>query len=178
MSNTPKTHNNTRVRAFLAGYVSMQELCEDYPPIDDIISGILELKTEGVTSTRTLSRQVLFHILQQCRTIDLSSVKGTTRVPYAYTTLAAYAALARVASKAVERFTDALAEGKAALSLGRARAALDAPYADELAVAVAASSPWKPDFKIPTYIKGLEGDGSTGLPLSENFGLAHLLELA
>lgn len=178
MSNTPKTHNNTRVRAFLAGYVSVHELCEDYPAIDDIFSGTLELKTAGVTSTRSLSRQVLFHILQQCRTIDVSSVKGAARLPYAYTTLAAYAALARVTSKAIERFTETLDTRKAALSRGRARAASDAPYADELAVAVAASRPWKPDSKIPTYRESPEGDGSTGLSLLRNFALAQLLEPA
>ena len=89
--NVPKVHDNRKVRALLDGYVSCQELCEDYPALDDIFSGVLELKTQGDTSTRSLSRQVLFHILQQCRTIDVSSVKGATRLPYAYTTIAAYA---------------------------------------------------------------------------------------
>ena len=175
--NVPKVHNNTRARAFLAGYLSVQELCEDYPAIDDIFSGILELKTAGATSTRSLSRQVLFHILQQCRTIDVSSVKVATRLPYAYTTIAAYAALARVASKAIERFTATLSERKAALSLGRARKAIDAPYADELAVAVAASRKWRPDSIIPTYKKGSDGDSRSGLSLIRSFALAGLLQL-
>ena len=171
-------HNNRKVQAFLDGYVSCHEACEDYPPLDDIFSGVLELKTEGVTSTRSLSRQVLFHLLQQCPTIDVSFIKAATRLPYAYTTIAAYAALARVASKAIEGFIETLSEKKAALSLGRARNAIDAPYADELALAVAASRPWKPDSKIPTYIKGSEGDGSTGLSLLRKFAMAQLLEPA
>jgi hypothetical protein len=156
----------------------VHELCEDYPQIDDIFSGVLELRTAGDTSTRSLSRQVLFHILQQCRTIDVSSIRGATRTPYAYTTLAAYAALARVASKAIEAFIETFADRNAALSLGRARVAIDAPYADELAVAVASARPWKPDSKIPTYIQGVEGDGSTGLALLRSFALARLLEPA
>ena len=44
--NVPKVHDNRKVRAFLDGYVSCQEACEDYPALDDIFSGVLELKTE------------------------------------------------------------------------------------------------------------------------------------
>ena len=176
MSNVPKTHNNAKVQQFLDGYVSVHELCEDYSPIDDIFSGVLELKTAGITSTRSLSRQVLFHILQQCRTIDVSSIKGMTRVPYAYRTLAAYASLARVASKAIERFAETLSDKTTAMSLGRSRVAIDAPYADELALAVAASRPWKPDSKIATYVEGSEEDGSDGLSTLKRYALAKLLE--
>ena len=177
MSAPCKTHDNTRVLAFLDGYVSVHELCEDYPPMDDIFTGVLELKTGGVTSTRTLSRQVLFHILQQCQTIDVSSVKGATRLPYAYTTIAAYALLARVASKAIEGFIEKLTVKKASRSLGCARVAIDAPYADELAVAVAACRPWVPSRVIPTY-KEVERDGSCGLTLLKTFARAQLLETA
>ena len=174
--NVPKVHDNRKVRSFLDGYVSCHEACEDYPALDDIFSGVLELKTEGVTSTRSLSRQVLFHLLQQCRTIDVSSVKAATRLPYAYRTLLAYASLARVASKAIEGFIETLSEKKAALSLGQARNAIDAPYADELALAVAASRPWKPDSKTATYRRGSEGDNLGGLSLLRSFALAGLLQ--
>ena len=174
--NVPKVHDNRKVRSFLDGYVSCQELCEDYPPLDDIFSGVLELKTQGDTSTRSLSRQVLFHILQQCRTIDVSSVKTATRLPYAYRTLLAYAGIARVASKAIERFSDGLLNRTAVVSLGRCRRAIDAPYADELALAVAASRTWRPDSKTVTYIEGPDGDSPGGLSLLRSFALAGLLQ--
>ena len=183
MSRPPNVHDNRKVRSFLEGYVSARELCEDYPAIDDILSGALELKTEGDTSTRSLSRQVLFHILQQCPTIDVSSIKAATRVPYAYNTLAAYAAVARVVSKAIERFIDNLADRKAVQSLGRARTAIDRPYADDLALAVSASRPWRPpgvrqaDPILLTYIQAPEdGDSLTGLALLKRFAQAQLLE--
>jgi hypothetical protein len=178
LNNVPKSHDNTRTRDFLTGYLSVHELCEDHPPIDDIFSGVLALRTAGVTSTRSLSRQVLFHILQQCKAINVSSVTASTLVPYAYRTLTAYASLARVASKAIAGFIETLGEGKAELSLGCARAVIDAPYADELARAVAASLEWKPAFKTATYKEHPGEDDFSGLALLRGFAQAELLELA
>lgn len=118
------------VQTFLSSYYHVSELCEEFPPVDDIFSGVLELKTPGVTSTRSLSRQVLFHILQWCPVIDVDTVNTATNGQYAYTTAAGYAALARVASKALERF---IARLPVRTTTKDERAALDAPYMAELA---------------------------------------------
>ena len=130
--NTPKMHDNTKVQAFLFNHYYVTELCETFPQIDDIFSGILELKTPGDTSTRSLSRTVLFHILQWCPVIDVASIERVTHGRYAYRSLAGYAASARVASKAVERFIDTLPGGRREMSTKQAQEAIDAPHMAEL----------------------------------------------
>ena len=125
-------HNNTKVQAFLSNHYHATELCKTFPQIDDIFSGILELKTSGDTSTRALSRKVLFHILQWCPVIDVASIERVTNGKYAYRSLASYATLARVASKALERFIDRLPEGRREMTRKQAQEALDAPHMAEL----------------------------------------------
>jgi hypothetical protein len=127
-------HDNIRVQRFLGSYLRAFELYEDHPQIDDILSGTLVLKTEGKSSTRTLSRSTLFHILQRCRNITVKAADEATTGQYAYSTLAEYAALARVASKAIEGYLDTLPP-RPKRTLQQCRRALDAPYRAELVAA-------------------------------------------
>jgi hypothetical protein len=126
--NKPKSCDNSAVARFLEGYYSAADICEDFPEVDDIFSGVLALRTEGVTSTRALSRQVLFHILRQCETIDVDSVNAATNELYAYRSLAGYAAIARVASKAMGRFVRAVEANCGVVSVAQQRRDIDAPY--------------------------------------------------
>jgi hypothetical protein len=129
VSNTPKAHDNSQVQAFLDGFCTVSELCREYPEMDDILSGVLALKTSGNTATRTLSRQVLFHLLQHCETITVASLNDATCERYAYNTLAGYSALARVASKAIAGCIDRHYQGhEQGMNLAEARRELDAPF--------------------------------------------------
>lgn len=101
--NRPKMHDNRAVSERLRGYLVAGELCEDVPGADDIIAGVLEFKTPGDTATRTLSRQTLFHVVQQCPVITVEAVAQVTNGRFAERTCRAYAAAARVASKALAR---------------------------------------------------------------------------
>lgn len=130
--NTPKTHNNSTVQAFLSNYYTVTELCDTFFSIDDIVSGVLELKTPGDSSTRTLSRKLLFHILRWCPMIDVASIEKLTRGRYSYNSLAGYATVARVASKAIESFIGSLPKRPQGLTLKQEREAIDAPYRAEL----------------------------------------------
>lgn len=120
------------MQAFLTAYLEVSELCECHPRIDDIFSGALELRTAADTATRALSRQVLFHILQQCPRIDVASLNAATRGRYAYRSLAGYAAVARVVSKSLEAFIGRLPAVAHQLTVKRAQQALDAPHAEAL----------------------------------------------
>jgi hypothetical protein len=130
--NVPKIHSSHRTQALLDTYSTAAELCEDLPAIDDILSGALELKTAGNTSTRSLSRQTLFLILQRCPTIDVDSINKATHGRYAYRSLASYAAAARVASKAIEGLIRRAGPQATRLNIRQERARLDAPYHAEL----------------------------------------------
>lgn len=125
-------HDNTQVQRFLAGYYCVSELCEDYREVDDIFSGVLELKTQGDTATRSLSRQQLFHILQWCPVITATAVNRATNARHASRTVEKYAALARVASKALEGFLRKLPKGARKVSVKDSRDAVDGPYHEEL----------------------------------------------
>lgn len=130
--NIPKSQDSRTVVDFLGGYLTAGGACGEHPEIDDILSGTLELKPAGSTSTRTMSRQVLFHVLQQCQTIDVASINRATNGRYAYSTEAAYAALARVASTAIGRFIERLPKAAVEPSIKGLREAIDAPYHEEL----------------------------------------------
>jgi hypothetical protein len=131
VSNVRKVADNSKVSDFLDGYFSAGELCREFGRIDDIFSGVLELKTARDTATRSLSRQVLFRILQSCQSIDVASINDMTNGRYAYSTLASYAALARVASKAIERLIAATVPAFE-IRTTEARRLIDAPYSKEL----------------------------------------------
>mgnify|MGYP003383582924 CR=1 FL=1 len=130
--NKPKQYDNAKVSHFLGGFYHSSQLCEEYPQIDNIFSGVLELRTAGDTATRALSRQTLFHVLQWCPVIDVEAINEVTNRQYAYPTLTRYAALARVASKALGRFIEQLPTEGRATTVKQAQQALDAPYLAEL----------------------------------------------
>ena len=127
-------HDNARVRRFLSNYFCVSELCEGYPKFDDIFSGALSLKTTGKSSTRTLSRSTLFHMLQHCRVVSTKNIHTATNRRYAYSTLAEYAACARVVSKAIESYVAALPP-RPEDTTAQSRRELDAPYMAQLAAA-------------------------------------------
>lgn len=125
--NRPKTLDNRDVRAFLEDFYCASDACECCPELDDIFSGVLALKTAGDTSTRSLSRQVLFHVLQWCDSIDVASISEATQATYAPRTMERYAAVARVASRAIRRV---ILKGTTRRdSAGLARRELDAEFA-------------------------------------------------
>jgi hypothetical protein len=125
-------HDNRHVQQFLSTFYSVTELCEHHRRADDIFSGVLELKTAGDTSTRSISRQQLFHILQWCPEITVRAVLEVTRGRLARQTAERYAALARVASNALERFIRRLPEGPGKRTARQSRDALDGPFFAEL----------------------------------------------
>ena len=130
--NQPKSHDNSIVSDFLSGYFHAGDVCERHPQVDDIFSGALGLKTPGNSATRTLSRKVLFQILQSCQVIDVESISQVTCRQYKYSTVAVYSATARVISKALHRFIMGLPLNPEAVSVREARDAIDAPYRPEL----------------------------------------------
>lgn len=125
-------HDNLPIHEFLFGFYSVGELCAHFPQVDHILTGVLELKTAGDTSVRTLSRSTLFHILQWCPTIDVASINTATNGRYAYNTVAGYAATARVASKALRRFIEELPPTASRMTIKEAQQSVDAPHHEEL----------------------------------------------
>ena len=119
----PTTHENGAVAAFLAGYFNGAEACGEHPWLDDIMTGVVVLKTEGDTGTRPLSRKVLFSLLQRCEVISTVGV-GTVLAGRAKArTVDRYAAAARVASKAI---TARLPTVQVRAGIREARAVVDA----------------------------------------------------
>ncbi len=109
MADKPKTRDNGAVSAFLGEFLTAGELIEAHPRTDDIITGVLEARTAGDTADCTLSRRVLFHVLQQCPAISVEHIAAVTVNPktggrYGESTLRKYAAAARVASRELTRF--------------------------------------------------------------------------
>lgn len=101
--NKPKTKDNREVCERLWSYPRFSDLCEVVPTADDVFSAVLAAKTAGDSSTRSLSRKVLFHVLQACPVISAAAVADATRGIYSERTCRAYAAAAGVASVALRR---------------------------------------------------------------------------
>lgn len=135
MSRPPTLHDNTAVCAYLADLHSAWELEEAMPEAGDIFTGALALKTSRCTSTRTLSRKMLFRILRRCEAITAKAIEHATSQRYAPRTVDAYAALARVVSKALEGVISKQPEGPRRPTLKDAQDMLDAPYVSELRAA-------------------------------------------
>lgn len=112
--NKPKHLDNRTVSEFLQPYLTCAELVDDYPRMDDIFSGALAAKTPGDSSTRTLSRGTLFHVLRACADITTAEVERVTHGRYKPSTLAAYAGRARLASLAIARYVEHLPPSSAA----------------------------------------------------------------
>jgi hypothetical protein len=110
--------------AFLTGYFSAAEACQEHSWLDDILAGVVVLKTAGDTGTRPLSRKVLFCLLQRCEvvsTLEVGTVLAGRAKPR---TVERYAAAARVASKAI---TIHLPTVRSCAGIREARTAIDAP---------------------------------------------------
>lgn len=130
--NKPKAYDNGAVQSFINNYYSAGELCRELPLVDDILSGVMSLKTAGNTATRSLSRKTLFHILQTCPVVDVEAISRVTGGRYAYSTVAEYASLARVTSRALAAVIPTLPKRHSGNSSSQARLELDAPYLMEL----------------------------------------------
>lgn len=106
--NVPKTHDNRQVSQFLQPYLTHSEAIFDFHWIDNILFGALAARTEGDTATRSLKKSTLFQILRNCQTISTQTICAATNGRYKDGTVAAYAARARVASKAIQMHLDRL----------------------------------------------------------------------
>ena len=125
-------HDNSRVQAFVGYFDNAHDLTETMPRLDDVITGITYLQTEGQASTRPLSKQMLFRALQRCQTIDTLSVAVALGREYSRAAIARYTAIARVASKAIERLLDTHPTWEPiAVQLRESRNELDRPYFQE-----------------------------------------------
>lgn len=132
----PTTHPNGSVTVFLAGYFSAAEACEELSWLDDILAGVVWLKTDGDSGTRPLSLKVLFCVLQRCEVISTSGVGAVLAGRARPRTVERYAAAARVASKAIAA---RLASVKLRPGIREARNAVDAEAMPGAAKAEAAS---------------------------------------
>lgn len=104
--NKPKHLDNRTVSNFLQPYLTCAELIDDHPRMDDVFSGALAAKSAGDSSTRTLSRGTLFHVLRACTDITTAEVERVTHGRYKPSTVAAYAGRARLASLAIARYVE------------------------------------------------------------------------
>lgn len=118
MSRPPKTYDNKEVSVFLSEFYKESDLCEAYPPLDDIFAGLLNARTPGDTATRSLSRSTLFQILSLCPVIDSAAVFELTKGKLAKRTVTAYASLARTASLFIRQFMGRLPSSDEVLSYG------------------------------------------------------------
>lgn len=122
-------HDNVRVRAFLCRFASLIDLTEEVPELDDVLTGIAHLQTEGQCSSRPLSKRMLFRALQACDVISTDAIAGALGRDYSRATLGRYTAHARAASKAIERLLRLRPDWEAAAGgLRAARDELDAPF--------------------------------------------------
>jgi hypothetical protein len=131
--NATKRHDNRRVSAFVAVFDTVSELCEEFPAVADILTGVSWLKSPGDTATRPLSRAVLFHVLARCEVITTEATARATNGRYKRACVERYAAHARAASKALALLLDrAPALELRTAALAAERQALDAPYQAQL----------------------------------------------
>ena len=102
------------------------------PRLDDAITGITHLQSEGQASTRPLSKPMLFRALKRCKTIDTASVAVALGREYSLATVKRYTAVARVASKAIDRLLDMHTSWETiAIQLKESREEIDRPYFQE-----------------------------------------------
>lgn len=107
----PIRFDNRRVHRFLNLFESSLEVYETHPRIDDVMEGVIHLQTDGEAHTRPLSRFTLYGVLHGCEVIDTGEVgRVLEKLPKAgksTSTVARYAAAARVSAKAIVRLLDA-----------------------------------------------------------------------
>lgn len=102
MGNATKTHDNRTVRAFLEPVSLLHHAYEDHPWLAHILEGVVWLKSPGDTGTRPLRCSLVYQLLSMCDVISTEAVHEMTGSRYSAQSAARYAAIARVASKAVE----------------------------------------------------------------------------
>ena len=108
-----RTYDNRRVRAVLVAWHTAASCgadeVDDQPPLDDvswlddILTGVSRLQTEGQKSTRPLDRGLILRVLLRCEVINCGSVAQAIARDYGRSQVDRYAAAARVASTAIER---------------------------------------------------------------------------
>lgn len=124
--------DNRRVQAFIHCFDTARDLAEAMPRLDDAITGITHLQTEGQASTRPLSKLMLFRALQRCPAIDTASVAVALGREYSLATVKRYTAIARVASKAIDRLLDLHPSWETiAIQIKESREEIDRPYFQE-----------------------------------------------
>jgi len=137
-----KVQDNRTVHAFASNFWNATDMTQVYPGTDDILSGVLALKTDGDSATRSLSRTCLFHILSNLDSISVREVQALLRSNYSERTVQKYTEAARVASKGLASFAGTLtaeqADKKHSSRLAEMRA-IGAPYAADAAKAEALS---------------------------------------
>ncbi len=137
-----KHQDNTTVRTFTRCFWNASDMIETYPKTDDILSGVLALKTERDTATRSLSRTHLFKILSILPRITAHDVGVLLGSRYNERTCQKYAAAASTASRAIAAYLSTLTEVQTARKCDSRLAhmqALDAPCRADAAQAEARS---------------------------------------
>jgi hypothetical protein len=138
-----KQHNNTAVGLFVRCFWNASDMIEMYPKTDDILSGVLALKSERDTATRSLSRSHLFKILGVLPRISAHDVRVVLGARYNERTCQKYAAAACTASKALASYISTMTEVQAARKYNSRLAhmqAMDAPYRADATKAEALSA--------------------------------------
>jgi hypothetical protein len=126
-------HDNRRVKALTLCFDTGTDLCEALPQLDDVLTGITYLQSEGQASTRPLSKRLLLRVLQRSDTISTQCVSVALGRDYSAAAIARYTAVARAASKAIDRLLDQYPSWEAtAFQLKERRGELDKPYLLEL----------------------------------------------
>jgi len=95
-------HDNSRVQELMVNFDFISNLAEVLPRLDDVLTGMTHLQTEGQASTRPLSKKKLFRVLRSCPVISTAEVALSIGRSYSRATVARYALHARAASKVVE----------------------------------------------------------------------------
>lgn len=99
-------HDNRRVQRFCRKFNSVFEMLEEFPELDDVLTGIAHLQSAAQGSTRSLSRRMLFRVLRECEDIAAANVGTALGRDYSRTAVGRYTLHARVASKFLARLLE------------------------------------------------------------------------
>lgn len=146
MSRAPTQHDNQIVLEFVQDFFFVSDLCCAFPEIDDIFSGVLAAKTRGDTSTRSLSRKFIFHILQHIPVINIAEVTVLASGRYAKSTVSAYALASRVVSRAIQNLISSLPDRPRDMTTPQVGEAFAALYSHELDAYVTGPERWGRSF--------------------------------
>jgi hypothetical protein len=127
-------HDNRRVQAFVQKFGgAFTELSAELPQLDDVLTGITHLQSEGQDSTRPLSKHMLMRVLHGCDSITTEATAAALRRSYSRSAVARYTAHARAASKTIERLLDQHPHWEVSAGiLQAAREELDGPFLAQL----------------------------------------------